>query len=168
MILSEEFWSSESRWQLIKSPIHLAVGACRQLENTEPPLAGISSWLAATGQTLFQTPDFGDSGWPGHEDWVTPSERLAVRYQLASVLMGQMPQLGISRSNAAPNPARQSRRILGTRLQGATARALLERLDPAPGMEISEIEKRVAGMDPETRVNETIKHVLATRQYQLA
>ena len=49
---------------------------------TEPPLAEISRWLVATGQTLFDTPNFGDGGWPGQEAWVTPPDRLAVRYQL--------------------------------------------------------------------------------------
>jgi uncharacterized protein (DUF1800 family) len=166
IVVSEEFWSSESKWQLIKSPIHLAVGACRQLENTEPPLAAISSWLSATGQTLFQTPNFGDNGWPGRQDWVTPSERLAVRYQLASVLMGNMPHLGINLSNPAARA--ESRRIFGGRLQGSATAALVERLDPAPGVEVADIEKRVASLDAEARINETVRHILSTKQYQLA
>jgi len=135
------------------------------LEYTEPPLAALSAWLVSTGQTLFQTPNFGDMGWPGHEDWVTPAERLAVRYQLASVLMGNMPRLGIATTEAAPPAAKQS---FGRRLQNTTAAALLERLDPAPGVELSEIERRVASVASESRIDETIKQILATRQYQLA
>ena len=53
---SEAFWSPASRWALVKSPIHLAVGACRQLQVFRPPLAALGTWLAAAGQTLFQTP----------------------------------------------------------------------------------------------------------------
>ena len=36
IVQSDEFWSSTSRWALMKSPIQLAVGACRQLELTSP------------------------------------------------------------------------------------------------------------------------------------
>src|SRR5262249_33128311 len=32
LVASDEFWKADSRWSLIKSPTHLAVGACRQLE----------------------------------------------------------------------------------------------------------------------------------------
>jgi len=168
IVLSEEFWSSESRWQLIKSPIHLAVGACRQLETAEPPLAAISSWLNATGQTLFQTPNFGDTGWPGHEDWVTPPDRLAVRYQLASVLMGNMPRLGITAADASSVAHPSGKQSFGRRLQNTTAAALLEKLDPAPGIELSEIERRTGSLDSESRINESVRQILATRQYQLA
>ena len=79
MVRSEEFWSAESRWMLIKSPVHLAAGACRQLEIEALPLAEIGRWLAATGQTLFDTPNNGEGGWPGQEAWVSPPERLAIR-----------------------------------------------------------------------------------------
>lgn len=168
IVLSEEFWSSESRWQLIKSPVHLAVGACRQLEITTPPLAALSSWLNATGQTFFETGDFGSFGWPGHENWVTPTERLAVRYQLASVLMGDMPRLGI----AMPNPSSVSRPAakgnLGTTLQNNSVAAIVERLDPAPTINLAEIERRVSSLDAKTRINEAVKQILSTPQYQLA
>ena len=95
------------------------------------------------------------------------TERLAVRYQLASVLMGNMPRLGLTTADAssARTAAKQS---FGRRLQNTTAAALLERLDPAPGVEISEIERRTGSLDPEARINETIRQILATRQYQLA
>jgi uncharacterized protein (DUF1800 family) len=168
IVTSEEFWSPESRWQLIKSPIHLAVGACRQLEYTDPPLDTLSAWLASTGQTLFQTPNFGDTGWPGHEDWVTPAERLAVRYQLASVLMGNMPRLGIAAAETKSNARPAARQGFARRLQNRTAAALLDRLDPAPGVEVAEIERRAGTQDPEARITETVRQILATRQYQLA
>lgn len=167
IVLSEEFWSSESRWQLIKSPVQLVVGACRQLENTEPPLAEITSWLAATGQTLFQTPSFGDAGWTGQEAWVTPPDRMAVRYQLGLALAGRTPRLGIAAA-AAPAPIGSGRRVFGNSLDGAATAALLERLDPAPGIDLSAIERRIAGLDPEARINEAVRSIVATMQYQLA
>lgn len=169
IVVSEEFWSADSRWRLIKSPVQLAVSACRQLEITEPPLAEISSWLAVTGQKLFNTPNFGDAGWPGQEAWVTPADRLAVRYQLGLVLAGQMPKLGINVADASPAQQTTSvRRIFSRPLQSATTAALLERLDPAPGIDPSEIERRIAGLAPDGRATETVRHIVATPQYQLA
>jgi uncharacterized protein (DUF1800 family) len=167
IVLSEEFWSPESRWQLIKSPVQLAVGACRQLGNTEPPLAGISSWLAATGQTLFQTPSFGDAGWTGQEAWVTPPDRIAVRYQLGLALAGRTPRLGIA-VPAAPAATTPGRKVFGSSLDDAATAALLERLDPAPGIDPSVIERRISGLDREARINEAVRYIVATKQYQLA
>jgi len=139
------------------------------LEITEPPLAEISSWLEVTGQKLFNTPSFGDAGWPGQEAWVTPPDRLAVRYQLGLVLTGRMPKLGIKVSDATPAQQTTSARwTFGRGLQGAAAAALLERLDPAPGVDPSEIERRIAGLAPDARATETVRHIVATPQYQLA
>ena len=42
IVRSEQFWAAESRWALIKSPVHLVVGACRQLGITDPPLEEVS------------------------------------------------------------------------------------------------------------------------------
>lgn len=55
---SDAFWSRASRWTLVKSPVHLAVGACRQLEVSQLPLPALGIWLDAAGQNLFQTPAF--------------------------------------------------------------------------------------------------------------
>jgi uncharacterized protein (DUF1800 family) len=166
IVLSQEFWAPESRWQLIKSPVQLAVGACRQLENRQPALSEISSWLAATGQTLFQTPSFGDAGWTGQEAWVTPPDRMAVRYQLGLALAGRTPRLGIAPAPAGPSTS--AKKVFGSNLENATTAALLERLDPAPGIDVSAIERRLAGLDREARINEAVRAIVGTMQYQLA
>jgi hypothetical protein len=43
-----------------------------------------------------------------------------------------------------------------------------DRLDPGPGVDLSAIEKRVTGIGPEAPINDTVCHILATPQYQLA
>ena len=135
IVTSDEFWSPASRWALIKSPVHLAVGACRQLEVTALPLADISRWLTACGQTLFDTPNGGEGGWRGHDEWLKPAERLAVRYQLPFVLAGRMPQLGIQ---AADRTARPVGLPVGTFMPGVSPRTAVTRLDPAPGSRCNE------------------------------
>ena len=149
----------------MKSPVHLAVGACRQLELSSPPVAGISSWLSATGQTLFNTPNGGEGGWPGQDAWVTPPERLLVRYQLPVVLSGRTPALGVrAAATERPAPVRLS---LGTALANASASTLLARLDPAPGLDASNLA-RPASRDGSNEPGEIIRRLMTTPQYQLA
>jgi uncharacterized protein (DUF1800 family) len=163
-VTSPEFLSTASRWALVKSPVQLAVGACRQLEIAAPPLAEISRWLAAAGQTLFDTPNSGEGGWPGDTAWITPPDRLVIRYQLPIVLGGQVPALGIGperRSQPPPIAVRVARSV-----QTASARALIERLDPAPGLDRSAIERAVSrGAE---RHLDVIRRVMMTPEYQLA
>ncbi len=150
---SAEFWSAGSRWNLIKSPVHLSVGAVRQLKITEPPVAAISDWLAASGQRLFDTPESGAEGWPGGEAWLTPSGRLAARYQLGVVVLGGTPAWGLkptrvtapesSWTPADPSPAR-----------------LLAILDPAPGLTARQIDKQSA--------RDSVRTILASPEYQVA
>lgn len=168
IVLSEQFWSAESRWALIKSPIHLVVGACLQLGIMDPPMADVSRWLAATGQKLFDTPNFGDGGWSGQETWVSPPDRLAVRYQLGSVLSGRLPQLGVAAASATSPGGPSTQLAVGTSLQRASASTLLARLDPAPGVDLPSIERRVSGASAEARIAEAVRHILSTRQYQMA
>jgi uncharacterized protein (DUF1800 family) len=157
VVSSAEFWSSDSRWALIKSPVHLAVGACRQLEIGSPPVSAIVPWLAAAGQALFDTPNAGEGGWPGDRAWVTPPDRLAIRYQLPAVLSGTPPSLGLE---ARTTPARTPDIPLGAELRRAPARTLFERLDPAPGLD--------AGTAATGRHADVIRRVMMTPQYQLA
>lgn len=159
IVLSDAFWSAESRWGLIKSPVHLAVGACRQLELTAPPMADLSTWLTAAGQRLFNTPNFGDGGWPGGNAWVTPPDRLAVRYQLPLVLAGRALRFGLDRTAAAERPVRPVSDPWPA-ARGLSAGALLERLDPAPG-----VEPNLGGS---AEIVERVRAVMATPQYQVA
>lgn len=158
MVGAPEFWSAGSRWALIKSPVHLAVGACRQLEISSPAVATIVPWLAASGQTLFDTPNAGEGGWAGDRGWVTPADRLAIRYQLPSVLSGTAPHLGFETGAARPTRGRAI--PLGPALQRGPAVRLVERLDPAPGLDATAIAKG--------RHTDVIRRVMMTPQYQLA
>lgn len=131
---------------------------------SNPPLAALSAWLAAAGQTLFQTPSFGDAGWPGQEAWVLPAERLAVRYQLGPVVTtGAAPALGIVASTTRPEEL-----LVGEPYRRAAPSVLLARLDPAPGIDASSLPSRGAGAAAEAVAAEAIRRIVATPEYQLA
>ena len=159
LAMSEEFWSPSSRWALIKSPVHLVVGACRQLEMASPPISVISGWLSAAGQTLFDTPNTGEGGWPGQETWVTPPDRLAVRYQLPIVLAGRMPDLGLHNA-AAPEPGARARVRMGRTIERQSSAGLFDRLDAAPGLDATAMTKGSR--------DDIIRRTMMTPQYQLA
>ena len=120
----------------------------------------------ATGQRLLDTPNFGDGGWAGQEAWITPPERLAVRYQLGTVLSGRVPDLGVRRT--APAHAHAAESIVGARVQGASVTTLLAQLDPAPGVDLPGLERRVSQVAAGDRSTETVRHILSTMQYQMA
>ena len=169
IVRSDAFWSESSRWALIKSPVHLAAGACRQLGIASPPVAEIERWLRAGGQTLFDTPSNGEGGWPGQEAWVAPAARLAVRYHLAAALAGRLPALGLERPAASTGEAADSFMVpIETTLREASAAALLERLDPAPGLDAGAIEREVAGIISPAGQSAFIRRVMMSPQYQLA
>lgn len=151
---SDQFWSQASRWSLVKSPVHLAVAACRQLGLTSPPLAAVSDWLNASGQRLLNTPNFGDGGWPGQEAWLTPPDRLAVRYQLPLVLNGEAPRLGLTGEAGKSRGAGKS--ASWTAVNGLSASAILQRLDPAPGLDAAKVNGAAL-----------VRVVMAAPEYQL-
>ncbi len=169
VVRSDAFWSESSRWTLIKSPIHLAAGACRQLGIASPPLAAIDRWLRASGQTLLDTPNNGEGGWPGQEAWVTPAARLAVRYHLAAALAGRLPPLGLERPSPSTDEAAAAFTVpIATTLREASAAELLERLDPAPGLDAGSIEREVAGVSSPAGPSVFIRRVMMSPHYQLA
>lgn len=166
---ADEFWSSESRWTLIKSPVHLAVGACRQLELRQPPVVELSVWLAAAGQTLFDTPNSGEGGWPGQDGWVTPPDRLAIRYQLPVVLSGRRPPFGLAASRTGDDSKADGLEIpLAASLRTASRSTLVSRLDPGPGVDLGGIDRAASRVGPERRSTEIVRRIMTTPQYQVA
>jgi uncharacterized protein (DUF1800 family) len=89
LALSEEFWSAESRWMLIKSPVQLGVGFARQLDLGRESARAISQWLGPAGQRLLEAPNLGAQGWPGQRAWLDPADRLVARYDLADAIFGE-------------------------------------------------------------------------------
>lgn len=118
IVASEAFWGKESRASLIKSPVHLVVGACREFGLGAPPAAPVDAWLTACGQTLFDTPNNGEGGWKDQEAWITPPDRLAIRYSLGDVLGGISPPLGFS---SAPSSKRSGVRRVPERVRRTLA-----------------------------------------------
>lgn len=116
-----EFYSPESRGKLIKSPLALLAGACRQLEAKLEFTPGINRYTTAMGQELFNPPNV--KGWPGGKTWIG-SGTLALRYHLADVLLDSqepsgMSPLGRDRGRPVPVPKDpQQRRQMLQRMAG--------------------------------------------------
>ena len=83
LLTSSEFYAAESRGTLIKSPVQLLVGTCRQLQLDVTATPSLAQLTAAMGQELFNPPDV--KGWPGGRDWICAGT-LAVRYHLPEAL----------------------------------------------------------------------------------
>lgn len=169
VVRSEAFWSEGSRWTLIKSPVHLAAGACRQLGIASPPVAEIARWLEASGQTLFDTPNNGEGGWPGQEAWASPPSRLTVRYHLAAALGGRLPPLGLERPDPTGGEAARAPDVpVDATLRDASPAELLARLDPAPGLDAAAIGREVSGVSSPEGRGTFIQRVMMSPEYQLA
>ncbi|WP_169980844.1 DUF1800 domain-containing protein [Tautonia rosea] len=84
LFTAPECYDESSRGTLIKSPVRLLVGACRQLRLEVEPTPSLAELTAAMGQALFDPPNV--KGWPGGRAWIG-SGTLAVRYQLADALL---------------------------------------------------------------------------------
>lgn len=83
ILTAPEFFAKESRGTLIKSPVHLLVGTCRQLALDVTPTPSLAQVTAAMGQELFNPPNV--KGWPGDRAWISAGT-LAVRYHLPEAL----------------------------------------------------------------------------------
>jgi uncharacterized protein (DUF1800 family) len=112
LLTSEAFYAPETRGSLVKSPVHLIVGACRQLHAEAELTPALNRYLAAMGQELFSPPNV--KGWPGGEVWIG-SGTLALRYHLADVLLDSksppgMTPMGRERGRPIPLPQDPQRR----------------------------------------------------------
>lgn len=104
LFTSDEFYSPASRESLIKSPVVLFVGACRQLQLDVAITSGVNRYLAGLGQELFNPPNV--KGWPGGETWIGAGT-LALRYHLADVVLNSQEPPGmepIGRGRGRPIP----------------------------------------------------------------
>ncbi|WP_152052827.1 DUF1800 domain-containing protein [Tautonia marina] len=84
LFTAPEFYEESSQGTLIKSPVRLLVGACRQLRLEVEPTPSLADLTASMGQALFDPPNV--KGWPGGRAWIG-SGTLAVRYQMADALL---------------------------------------------------------------------------------
>lgn len=128
LFTAPEFYADAARGSLIKSPVRLLVGACRQLKLDVEPTPSLAQLTAAMGQELFNPPNV--KGWPGGRSWIGAGT-LAVRYHLPEVLLdGKEPAglepLGFNRFLALPRDAMQGPAMVA-RMQGAMAERDAER-----------------------------------------
>ncbi|MGE3821866.1 MAG: DUF1800 family protein [Isosphaeraceae bacterium] len=128
LFTAPEFYADAARGTLIKSPVRLLVGACRQLGLEVEPTPTLAQLTAAMGQELFNPPNV--KGWPGGRAWVGAGT-LAVRYHLPEALIeGKVPTglepLGFSRFLALPRDAMRGPEMMA-RVRGAMAERAEER-----------------------------------------
>ncbi|MEM7098577.1 MAG: DUF1800 family protein [Pseudomonadota bacterium] len=168
----KEFWSESSRWNLIKSPVHLVVGACQALGITSVQGLDLESWLQACGQSLLDSPNRGAQSWTSSA-WLKPSGRLTARYKLGDILLAQPVSWGMRANKTGdlgrPNfPAWVHRLPVGEETHQVVA-DLVHTLDPAPGLNVENILDTVNQRPtaPDVSAN-VIRQVLASAEYQLA
>jgi len=89
---------------------------------------------------------------------------LAARYQLASALFGEPLPWGL-RPMATATPAPRG---VPAQFRDAKTFDLLQRLDPAPGIDRHAIEEGVAAVPKSVQSAESIRRIVATPEYQLA
>lgn len=128
LFTAPEFYSEASRGSLIKSPIRLLVGACRQLDLDVTATPSLAQLTAAMGQELFNPPNV--KGWPGGRTWIGAGT-LAVRYHLATALLDSkepagLDPVGFNRFLAVPRDTNQGAAMIA-RLEGAMAERSSER-----------------------------------------
>ncbi len=173
MAAADEFWSDASRWRLVKSPVHLAVGAHRAIGLAAEDLSGLSDWLKASGQTLFDSPSRGEQRWPTDIGWLEPAGRLAARYQLGDAVFGRQIAWGVrtaekpSAQNVAEIPA-WIEELAGLDNGAIAMEVVLERLDPAPGLETDQLENLLDSQQDTASVITAVQHVVSSAAYQLA
>ena len=74
LLLTDAFWSPESRGSLIKSPVDLVVGTVRQFGFSYSDVAPFALKSAQLGQNLLFPPNV--KGWPGYTDWINATTLL--------------------------------------------------------------------------------------------
>jgi uncharacterized protein (DUF1800 family) len=84
LFTAPEFYAAEARGAQIKSPVHLLVGACRQLKLEVEPTPNLAHYVGAMGQHLFDPPNV--KGWPGGRNWLNAGT-MATRMHLGEVLL---------------------------------------------------------------------------------
>ncbi|MEM8768844.1 MAG: DUF1800 family protein, partial [Pseudomonadota bacterium] len=173
MTASAEFWSDASRWQLIKSPVHLAVGACRSLDLAAGDIPALDAWLQACGHSLMDAPSRGAEPWPTGRDWLIPEDRLAARYQLANTLLRRSVSWGMQRDQAAskaqePQLPAWLRNLDSKRAAPDIVAELSDRLDPAPGLSLESLVPTLEAKQGAAGIAAVLQQILASAEYQLA
>ncbi|AGA27382.1 DUF1800 domain-containing protein [Singulisphaera acidiphila] len=128
LFTAPEFYSEASRGSLIKSPVQLLVGACRQLKLDVTATPSLAQLTAAMGQELFNPPNV--KGWPGGRTWIGAGT-LAVRYHLPEALLDSkepagLEPIGFNRFLTVPRDATQGAAMMA-RMEGAMAQRSSER-----------------------------------------
>jgi len=86
MLVSEAFWSRDSRAALIKSPVELVVGTLRTFEIHPATLRPAVVAVALLGQNPMSPPNV--KGWAGGQAWINSSTLLARKQLLERMFRG--------------------------------------------------------------------------------
>ena len=90
LLTSRAFYHSEARGALVKSPVGLLVGACRELDTRIENLALAERALVGMGQEIMQPPNV--KGWDGGEKWITTATLFNRYNTLGALINGVAPQ----------------------------------------------------------------------------
>jgi hypothetical protein len=163
LFTAPEFYAPASRGSLIKSPVRLLVGVCRQLRLDVKATPALARLAAAMGQELFNPPP--GNGWPGNQSWIGAGT-LAVRYHLADALLDGKAagtfEVGFDPARLFPRNVPADPAAL---IDGLTERLLLTRVAPATRETLLEACRGIAAVDRPARL---IRLILASPEFQVA
>ena len=100
LFLSKTFYSDQTLYSKIKSPVEFVVGALRDLDAVFPGQE-LAELLAGMGQELFAPPSV--KGWDGERDWVSSNSPSAIprsRSRTTSTRSGRISMPGQTRRSA--------------------------------------------------------------------
>jgi uncharacterized protein (DUF1800 family) len=88
LLLRDEFWAEANRGGLVKAPVELLVGFCRQQGVAVRDRGALVDFGKRLGQDLFDPPNV--KGWAGGRAWITTHGLLARRQVLDELLAGRL------------------------------------------------------------------------------
>jgi len=88
LLLRDEFWAEANRGELVKSPVELLVGFCRQQAIPVADRAALMQFGKRLGQDLFDPPNV--KGWAGGRAWITTHGLLARCQVIDELLAGRL------------------------------------------------------------------------------
>ncbi len=129
MFSSEEFYATENRFALVKSPVEYVVGALRATNASITPehVMALNNITTSMTQTLLYPPDV--SGWKGGDDWLADFTLLNRLNFVAGLVAGNLPAQKKTQDQQIPKvtldlpmgrDARETIDLLGKTLMGET------------------------------------------------
>ena len=158
IFLSEEFYSAEVMGNQVKSPVEWLVGSVRLLERPLPPALVCMGLTRSLGQDLFAPPNV--KGWDGGVTWINTNTLLLRYNEAATLVKGDLSNLGGLARKTAANPA-LTRRIQNVRIAAVDVDKLFSSEERASAERVLEaLKKRFLLAQLKPRQEEILKAFL--------